>query len=376
MKIEYVLNIIYEEYKIMHRILIIGSDYRWYNEGFKKCFELYNCETRVHKTFIGIKKYDYLMRIKNLFGIDITNYRHRRVEEESKAIWDTFVDFKPNIVFVRTGNQINADTVKKMGNSAITILYITDSLERYPQLLNVAGAYNRVYSFEKSDIEKLSKMSIYAEPLMGTVETSQYFPIQIEKQVDVSFVGAMYPFRRDILRQLVYDLPQVKFEFYGKYTNLKNPIQFIKFKLGKEKYAFKNKEIHYSKVNELYNRSKMCLNLQHPQSKEGWNSRLCEILGAKSFQIVNENSIINDEFAECLVSFKDYNDLKNKIVYYLEHENERNEMAANGYKLVMDKYTTMQSVARILKDICIREKFTGADTEANKYCQTKYQKNR
>ena len=92
-----------------------------YNESFKKCFELYNCKTRVHKTFIGIKKHDYLIRVKNIFGMDITDYRHRRVEEESKAIWNTFVDFNPNIVFVRTGNQIIADIVKKMGRSAITI---------------------------------------------------------------------------------------------------------------------------------------------------------------------------------------------------------------------------------------------------------------
>ena len=51
-----------------------------------------------------------------------------------------------------------------------------------------------------------------------------------------------------------------------------------------------------------------------------------------------------------LSKFKDYNDLKNKIVYYLVMR--KNEMkCANGYKLVMDKYTTIQSVARILKEI-------------------------
>lgn len=49
-----------------------------------------------------------------------------------------------------------------------------------------------------------------------------------------------------------------------------------------------------------------------------------------------------------LVMYTSLDDLKRKCDYYLTHEEERAEIARNGYKKVMEQYTVGQAIDKML----------------------------
>ena len=105
--------------------------------------------------------------------------------------------------------------------------------------------------------------------------------------------------------------------FYGEYAPLRKPLQFLRWLFSNKKKTFKNRNIHYKKVNYIYNKSKIVLNIQCNQSKKGWSSRLPEISATKAFQIVDYNSFIDERLGDSIVMFKNYDELKFLIEYFL-----------------------------------------------------------
>lgn len=335
----------------MLKVLIIGPDFYMYQKTVQKAFELYHCQTKLFNTNMGIERHELIPRLRNRLNMDNSSIFEQKMEHFSKAAWDIFMSFAPDIVLVIKGNAINKNTINLMRQLAKTILWIMDSVSRFPDLIDLASVYDQVYVFENSDVEILSKRNIQASFLPVGFDDSVYYPLRREKTVDVSFVGNMYPYRREMLRRLIRDHLDLKFEFYGGYVSKSQPIKYLSYLINNEKRAFVNKGISHYEANELYNRSQICLNIHHQQSKDGWNPRTNEILGAGGFQLVDENIAIRNEFKGCVVLYNGYYDLKQKIQYYLKHEKERDEIARKGHLLALAQHTFKHRVKRILDDL-------------------------
>lgn len=329
---------------------MIGSKFRSYNKVFQNGFLSNGCNVNIYVSNSRFYK-DIRVRIKRMLRIDTSKQIARIYEKQCKDIYEHFLKIKPDLVFVRLGNQLDASTVKKMKESATVILYMSDTLENYPQLIELASAYDLVYSFEKTDIAYLLAFGVIAFPMMGNVDTTHYYPTNSEKSIDVSFIGSMYPERYELLTKLAIDLPELSMEYYGKFSKRKFLKDKIVFFFNGIKYPFKNKNINHVKVNKIYNKSKICLNIQRVEAKDGWNSRLCEILGSNSFQIVNENPSIKKEFQGCLVTYETYEELKTKILYYISNFKEREQIAQRGFSNVLEKFTIRDDIKRILEDV-------------------------
>ncbi|MGN0373930.1 MAG: DUF3880 domain-containing protein [Butyrivibrio sp.] len=87
---------------------------------------------------------------------------------------------------------------------------------------------------------------------------------------------------------------------------------------------------------KIFNRSRINLNLTLRNIRSGIPLRVWDILGAGGFCITNYQPELGMYFenGKNLVYFTDKNDLLRKIDYYLEHEDERREIALNGMKKV------------------------------------------
>lgn len=74
------------------------------------------------------------------------------------------------------------------------------------------------------------------------------------------------------------------------------------------------------------------------------NYRTFETLGCETFLLTNETPGLCElfEIGKHLVTYNDHNDLIEKINYYLNNENERNQIAKNGYSHVMEKHTYLE----------------------------------
>ncbi len=99
--------------------------------------------------------------------------------------------------------------------------------------------------------------------------------------------------------------------------------------------------------------SKINLNFTSKPIRTGIPLRLWDILGAGGFVLTNYQSEIPEYFevGKDLDIFASEEELVEKIRYYLEHEEEREEIARNGYQKAKEKYSLELRVKQILQTV-------------------------
>lgn len=103
----------------------------------------------------------------------------------------------------------------------------------------------------------------------------------------------------------------------------------------------------------IFNRSKINLNITIRSIQTGLSQRVWDVLGCGGFLLTNYQMEIPEylEIGKDLECFENAAELKEKVAYYLEHEEERIEIVKHGYETVKSKYTCKHQVAEILKRV-------------------------
>lgn len=145
--------------------------------------------------------------------------------------------------------------------------------------------------------------------------------LDCEKDLDIVFVGTILPRRRRILERL-----QDKF-----------PITVIK--------AFGNEMV------EVFNRAKIVLNI-HAEEQLDTETRVYEALGCGAFvmteRLSDESPFVSGQH---LVEVDNIDDLEKQLVYYLDNEQERHQIASQGLQAVAGHsyYARAEQLASVMK---------------------------
>lgn len=193
--------------------------------------------------------------------------------------------------------------------------------------------------------------SVFFQPDSGTISQKD-----IENyRCDLSFTGSAYgnkaegAYRADILSYLTdYDLRiwgndnwPYRFQFHPKLNN-----------------SYKGNRLPYGELRKLYYLTKINLNLPAPQIFTGFQPRVFEIAACKGFQIADYRSSLRKLFNENeLVTFKSIVELKDKVEYYLSHEDERIAITERLYNKIVKKYTWKNWAKQIIDTINHPDKF-------------------
>lgn len=260
------------------------------------------------------------------------------VEEFNKNIISLVSEHNPWEVVVVKGNRVHEDTLKYVRSRNIPIiLLLQDSIRRTVSDYSLLRYYDKVLLFEETDKDKLQELGVKSVFFGTPVSTERYFPInETNKDIDISFVGSIDEYRAEVLEELVKLFPELNIKIYGTYIFRSKPGRWMKyFFLNYRKY-FLNESISANEANMLYNRSKICVNIQNEQSVWGCNYRTFEVLAARGFQLSNHNKYLEHEFKDGgLIIYETIKDLAEKVEYYLENEKERERHAEIGYRYVM-----------------------------------------
>lgn len=102
---------------------------------------------------------------------------------------------------------------------------------------------------------------------------------------------------------------------------------------------------------KIFHLSKINLNFTSKPIRTGIPLRLWDILGAGVFALTNYQSEIPEYFevGKDLDTYASEEELVQKIRYYLEHEEERKEIARNGYQKAKERYSLELRVKQILQ---------------------------
>ena len=110
---------------------------------------------------------------------------------------------------------------------------------------------------------------------------------------------------------------------------------------------------YWSEMPKVFHMSKINLNFTIPNIKSGIPLRIWDVLGSGGFLLTNYQAEIPYFFkeGEDLVCFDGIDDLREKVGYYLSHEEERRAIAQNGYQKVKEKHGYIERIWEMLAQI-------------------------
>lgn len=341
------------------KILISGPEFYNYNDAIRRGFLQSGYEARV-STWPDIWP-PYIFPLKAFRNKKFQNLRNiilrNRIIKYNNSIKEKADEYNPDILLVLKGDIIRKETIEYINNMGIkTVLWCYDSIKKSPHLLDICWSYYQIYVFEKGDIPIFREIGMDVEFLpMGYDPTVYYKKEQSSTRADVCFVGNIYPDRANKLETIIKELPELDYEIHGNIGSWYNPIyQYRRLKKWPRlSEVINNGYVSPEKVNNIYNSTKICINLHNSQSYLGFNPRTAEILGAGGFEIVDNNPVIVQEFEqkEGLVTFEDTTELLDKIRYYLDSDSERKTIQQNGYKIAQTDHSFKNRAESIVRNI-------------------------
>ena len=108
---------------------------------------------------------------------------------------------------------------------------------------------------------------------------------------------------------------------------------------------------YWSEMPKVFHASKINLNFTIPNIKSGIPLRIWDVLGSGGFLLTNYQAEIPYYFkeGEDLVCFDGIDDMQEKTSYYLTHEEERKQIARNGYEKVKEHHSYIDRIQTMLE---------------------------
>lgn len=216
---------------------------------------------------------------------------------------------------------------------------------RGKNFINGMTEYDHIFVFDNYYVEEIKKK--------GCTNVS-YLPLATDEEVykkvelrdyekksygyDVCFVGA--PFKN-------------RLEIFNSLDSFNVGVFGDKWKrhLHKIKGNYFKGEAYGEKVLKLYAAALIVLNIHHPQSVHGLNTRTFDIPACGSFEIVDYKDGLQDlfEIGEEIVCYRSVDELKDLLRFYLAHPEARNKIAEKGYSRVRGQHTWHHRIGEVVK---------------------------
>lgn len=254
-----------------------------------------------------------------VFDIDVVRDR-RRFREMLQEPCDLLLAYN--------SHQVDPRLIEKM--DCPTALWFVDDVATVPvaykQVKNVGYAYDKVYYFDDNHVDMVRSISSENATFLPCATDLDIYARApgTEKKNDVLFVGNMENRFNANRRQLVERLRKAGFQVTATTAFMQEMV-------------------------DLINASKVVLNIAKGPS--GYPLRVFETMGCGAFMLTNAvdgPQLFTDR--KELVYFNDQN-VEELVGYYLEHDEERERIAAAGYQAVVAGHTFMHRVEQVLGDL-------------------------
>ncbi|SDP05166.1 glycosyltransferase family protein [Selenomonas ruminantium] len=232
-----------------------------------------------------------------------------------------------------------------------TITWIVDPLLNNKFCMQYCTFFDAVYTYEKNDEIWLQNQGVNAAycPVGYRDEYEHVGPQRHD--IDVFFIGTPYKDRLALLNVLAIKGKEKDWKLLFAGPFYKNPIKKLIFRLRYPAiYPYVvNKTMDAAEIADYYGRAKICLNI-HTSGAEGLNPRAFDILAAGAFQLVDERQYYDQcEVGRDIVSYQDEASLIEKVSYYLENDEVRDNIAVAGRDAVVPTRSFASSVAYMMQ---------------------------
>ncbi len=246
-------------------------------------------------------------------------------------------------------------------------VWFVDPLQEkeYATALHLKG-YRHIFTYEPTDVPYcLQKFNIVANYLLFPAGESLFCSnprdFTEKEDYDISFVGHIGKNQRRlqvleaaarICKQRHYTMALFG-EFWNNSHWLVSKTGALKFRKNyPELYPFvHNHRLSPAEVSNLYRKTRINLNIHHPDFRTGANARTFEIMGNNNFELCDDRDFSCTSLVpgQHLAVYHDIGEFEEMLVYYLEHDMERTQIAKSGGEAVREHYKFSHAFARALE---------------------------
>ncbi len=335
--------------------------------------------TNFNERFDGRLHYNTGKRINNGFvrlGHNVLTFSDRDILSNYKSIRDpkgtktlndkilsTFDNFKPDIIVMGHADNVNIEVLdylkNKKKNMKISQWFLDPISKMGPdynnnkkRLLKFKSIidHNFVTTDPNSVDFKIMNSSYIPNPADEAFETLHNYKYDCENDVFFAMSHGVhrgilksgkFDDREKMLKKLLKENKQINFDFYG--LDKKQPIWGENFK-------------------SILSKSKMGLNYSRGKPIKYYSSdRIAQLMGNGLLTLIDERTHYSDFFSKKeIVTYKNYQDLVEKIKKYKKDDKERKKIAKNGKRTYL-KYFNSTKVAKFILNktfqINYKEKF-------------------
>lgn len=252
--------------------------------------------------------------------------------------------YQPDLIFAIKAKELDAETVTALGSIAPTANWYPETIDHWPGILNAAQQYHFLFSFDEIVIERLKERGCQAYYLPFCADTTQKdtWPQEhVTPEYNIAFVGTYHP-ERAAREHILARVADFGLHIWGSPEWLGTSL--AKYYRGR---------ISNDKMLEVYRSSKIVINhyITHLPGS-GINLRPFEVTGAGALLMNHDARADIFKFfkdGEEFISFKSEDDIRDKVRYYMEHEDERKRIARQGFLRTQRDHTYDHRIARVLE---------------------------
>ena len=311
------------------------------------CFDS-GVDSQIDRFFL--KPINKLVWNTGLEYIDISrNSRWNNQNLRQRLLEKAIIEFKPNILLVLRGHGFNGEYLNDL-KQKYKIEKIVGWWVKGPKWFDLmkteAEIYDHYFCIHK--VGYTEKDRIYYFPVLA-VDNLPYRPIfdHKEKQYkyDITFVGGWTEKRQEILGKIA----DFTVTIYGPKWRRKNLLNF------RFKHKIKGAGIWENNLVNLYNTTKIALNISAWDTEKfsGLNFRVFDIPACGSFLLTDYSDELKEYFmiGEEIETYRNINELNDKLLFYLKNEVTREKIALRGYEKVLSFDTFEDKMAAWLKKV-------------------------
>lgn len=330
------------------RVLIVSCETKSYGAlEIIRSFEDKGYQVELMNDVMVCRKRNLLTRIRIKLGLSIEKFLRKKEKRFGERVLAFYNDYKPDIVCDLGGFLLNAETINEIKRDSYISLILMDRICFFPRLNRNLSLYDRIYTYSSDDYHQIKDMGLPCVLCLATGDELRFFKKGSPKKYDLCFVGSMLPkkdygYRYRLLKKLSRDFPDLKLIVGGKNAPIRHPILFFEWLFNRRyREVFLNKQITYEECNTIFNESKICLNLERINTGNSWSGRFANIIRSGTFIIAQNVECISELLNGSVVMFDTYEDLKEKISFYLKDDVSRLEKESvliDQFKVFCEKY--------------------------------------
>ncbi len=275
-----------------------------------------------------------------------------------KRLYEILKNNKIDLI-ICTHDILQPDEIKKIrgiSKSKIT-MWFPDSIANFNKAFFMISDYDAIFFKDPYIVdilrEQYNKKNVYYLPECCNPKYHKFVELNNDDRqkygCDITTYGSPHNIRSSFFVQLLeYNY---KINIWGQKAPIWLEDKTIK-SLYTGEYVFnesKAKSVLAAKIN---------LNTLLPSEIYGLNARTFEVAGIGGFQIIHWRPGLAQLFEDRkeLISFKNFDELKLLINHYLDHEEERKEIARNGQQRAYREHTYTHRLELLIKTILGNEK--------------------